>query len=73
MKNSDGKKFKNKLNPNGVLYLAVKEKRKVEEEIATENDYGYEYERFFSYFTLDEINMDTINTYKVFFFKKNLN
>jgi hypothetical protein len=24
-------------------------------------------------FTLDEINLETINTYKVFFFKKNLN
>lgn len=27
----------------------------MEEEIRVEDDYGYQYERFFSYFTLDEI------------------
>jgi SAM-dependent methyltransferase len=49
-------KFKNKLNPNGILYIAVKEvKNGVDNEIVKENDYGYEYERFFSYFTLPEI------------------
>lgn len=51
-------KLKNKLNPNGVLYLAVKEVSKddgLEEKNLKENDYGYEYERFFSYFTLPEI------------------
>lgn len=50
-------KFKNKLNPNGVLYLAVKEMKTngVDSEILRENDYGYEYERFFSYFNLSEI------------------
>ena len=49
-------KFKNKLNPNGILCLAVKEIRhKVDSELLVENDYGYEYERFFSYFTLSEI------------------
>ncbi len=49
-------KFKNKLNPNGILYLAVKEiKDGVESEVFKENNYGYEYERFFSYFTLFEI------------------
>jgi len=51
------KKVKSKLNPGGLLYIAVKEKRdsNVEEEIKKENDYGYEYERFFSYYTLDEL------------------
>jgi len=49
-------KFKNKLKPNGVLYLAVKEVKVdgTDNEIIKENDYGYEYERFFSYFTLIE-------------------
>ncbi len=27
----------------------------VAEEVRVENDYGYEYERFFSYFTLEEL------------------
>jgi SAM-dependent methyltransferase len=46
-----------KLNGSGYLYIAVKEKRtgNVEEEIKVESDYGYTYERFFSYFTKDEI------------------
>ncbi len=46
-----------KLHTGGLLYIAVKEKRtgKPDEEVKKENDYGYEYERFFSYFTLDEI------------------
>jgi len=50
-------KMKNKLNDGGFLYLAVKEKRdgKPDEEIKKENDYGYEYERFFSYFSLSEL------------------
>ncbi len=45
------------LKQGGYLYVAVKETRPgdKEEEIATENDYGYEYERFFSYFTMDEL------------------
>lgn len=45
------------LKPNGYLYVAVKELKvgKKEEEIIKENDYGYEYERFFSLFTLDEL------------------
>lgn len=51
------KKIVEKLNLGGYLYVAVKEKREggVEEEIKKENDYGYEYERFFSYFSLDEV------------------
>jgi len=50
-------KLVSKLKPGGYLYVAVKEKRAdgVDEETKTENDYGYEYERFFSYYTLDEL------------------
>lgn len=46
-----------KLKPGGHLYIAVKEKREEEEPeaIVTEQDYGYAYDRFFSYFTLDEL------------------
>ncbi len=55
-------KFKNKLNKNGFLYLAVKEVKSdgLAEKVVKENDYGYEYERFFSFFTLPEI-MEYIN------------
>lgn len=51
------KRVTKKLKEGGYLYIAVKEKRLqgVEEEIKVENDYGYPYERFFSYFTLDEL------------------
>ncbi|HBB36921.1 MAG: hypothetical protein UX02_C0002G0134 [Candidatus Moranbacteria bacterium GW2011_GWC1_45_18] len=50
-------KVAKKLKKGGYLYIAVKEKRKngQEEEVVLENDYGYEYERFFSYFSKDEI------------------
>ncbi len=46
-----------KLKPGGFFYVAVKARREggAEEEIKTENDYGYEYQRFFSYYTLDEV------------------
>lgn len=46
-----------KLNPGGSLYIAVKEKMEggVDEEVKEENDYGYEYKRFFSYFSVDEL------------------
>jgi hypothetical protein len=46
-----------RLVPRGLLYIAVKAQRpgNPEEEIVTENDYGYDYERFFSYYTLDEM------------------
>ena len=49
--------LRNKLVDGGYLYIAVKQKREggKEEEILKEGDYGYEYERFFSYFTLSEI------------------
>jgi SAM-dependent methyltransferase len=45
------------LKTGGYFYVAVKELRsgKPDEEIVKENDYGYDYERFFSYFTLEEI------------------
>ncbi len=46
-----------KVMQNGLVYLAVKETRpdKPEEGIVKEYDYGYEYERFFSYFTMNEL------------------
>lgn len=50
-------KILNKLKAGGYLYLAVKEKKSngPEGELKIEADYGYAYERFFSYFKLDEI------------------
>lgn len=47
----------NLLNEEGLLYVAVKEKWEgnPEEEVLTENDYGYEYQRFFSYYTVEEL------------------
>lgn len=47
----------NKLKPGGYFYIAVKEKRPggKDEEVVVERDYGYSYERFFSYFTRDEV------------------
>lgn len=55
--------LKEKLNPGGYFYVAVKERRsgEKEEEIVKENDYGYEYERFFSYFTIEEVKNILIN------------
>lgn len=46
-----------KLKSGGYFYIAVKELKSgsKEEEILEENDYGYKYERFFSYYTLDEV------------------
>ncbi|MDP2837861.1 MAG: hypothetical protein Q8O53_01105, partial [Candidatus Moranbacteria bacterium] len=46
-----------KLKPGGYIHIAVKEARenKPEEEVVTEDDYGYAYERFFSYFTESEL------------------
>jgi len=46
-----------KLNKGGYFYVAVKEQKAGQppEETKKENDYGYEYERFFSYFTLPQI------------------
>lgn len=46
-----------KLVAGGFFYVAVKESRKdqLDEQILKENDYGYPYERFFSYYTQQEI------------------
>lgn len=46
-----------KLNTEGLVYIAVKEKIEggVDEEVKVDDDYGYKYERFFSYFTIDEL------------------
>lgn len=46
-----------KLRRGGLFYVAVKEMRegKPEEEIKVDNDYGYTYERFFSYYTIPEL------------------
>jgi len=51
------KKVISKLKDGGSLYISVKERRQgsTDEEIKIEDDYGYEYKRFFSYFTVDEI------------------
>lgn len=47
----------NKMKPGGMLYVAVKERRagQDEGEIKEENDYGYSYKRFFSYYSQEEI------------------
>ena len=44
------------LLPGGCAYYAVKARHsgKPAEEVRRENDYGYPYERYFSYYTLDE-------------------
>ena len=46
-----------RLVPQGLLYIGVKAQRPghPEEELVTENDYGYDYERFFSYYTPNEM------------------
>ncbi len=50
-------KLSQKVKAGGYLYVAVKEMKQggQEEEVKQENDYGYMYERFFSYFTADEV------------------
>lgn len=48
-------KLVSKLRAKGYIYIAVKEKSDKDEEIVKENDYGYEYERFFSYYTIEEL------------------
>ncbi len=51
------REFLSRLKPNGYLYVAVKEKNEgqLDEEIKKESDYGYEYERFFSFYTSVEL------------------
>ena len=45
------------LRPGGYAYFGVKERKpgQAEEEVKHEEDYGYAYERPFSYFSLDEL------------------
>lgn len=47
----------NLLNQGGYIYIAVKKinEGQPEEQTIKENDYGYEYERFFSFYSLEEI------------------
>lgn len=51
--------IKSKLKPNGFLMVGLKNVNKdgvgKKEEIITENDYGYDYQRFFSFFKMPEI------------------
>ncbi|NQV88664.1 MAG: class I SAM-dependent methyltransferase [Parcubacteria group bacterium] len=51
------KKFKSRLKKGGYLYLAVKALKQdgIEERVKKESDYGYEYERFFSFFSIAEL------------------
>ena len=46
-----------KIKFGGYLYVAVKEgwPGQPEEQVVTENDYGFPYERFFSFYTVDEL------------------
>ncbi len=46
-----------KLKAGGLFYIAVKEIREgqPEEELKSDNDYGYTYERFFSYYSVPEL------------------
>lgn len=51
-------RLKHFLYSGGILYVAVKEQRpgQAEEAVLKENDYGYEYERFFSYYNMKELH-----------------
>jgi 2-polyprenyl-3-methyl-5-hydroxy-6-metoxy-1,4-benzoquinol methylase len=51
------KKLVGKLKPGGYFYIAVKEQSpdNPPEEILNENKYGYPYQRFFSYYMIEEI------------------
>ena len=51
------RKMANKLKKGGYFYIAVKAQKpgRAEEEVSVEEDYGYRYERFFSFFSLEEI------------------
>lgn len=50
-------KLKSRLNKGGILYIAVKGIKEdgIGEKVIQENDYGYDYERFFSFYSLDEL------------------
>lgn len=45
------------LKADGIVHIALKKIREgqAESELKTENDYGYDYERFFSYWTMPEL------------------
>ncbi len=51
------RKISTKLRTGGYLYIAVKERYpgRVAEEIKVEDDYGYSYERFFSYYSVGDL------------------
>ena len=51
------RKMAGRAKPGGFVYVAVKEARpdQPEERIEKESDYGFEYERFFSYFSMEEL------------------
>jgi 2-polyprenyl-3-methyl-5-hydroxy-6-metoxy-1,4-benzoquinol methylase len=51
------KGFESVLKPGGYLSVSVKEQKpgQPEEQLLKEDDYGYEYERFFSYFQANEL------------------
>jgi len=51
------KKMKSRLNSGGLLYIGVKSMKDdgIEESVVKEDDYGYEYERFFSFFSPNEL------------------
>ena len=51
------RKLNERLEPGGYFSVQVKEKKAngQEEEMVTEHDYGYDYQRFFSYYTLPEV------------------
>lgn len=55
----------NSLKSGGHMYMAVKELKpgEKEEQNIIENDYGHNYERFFSFFTVDEMkdNLTSLN------------
>jgi len=50
-------KIKGRINTGGFLYIAVKGIKDdgLEEKVIKESDYGYDYERFFSFFSLEEL------------------
>jgi 2-polyprenyl-3-methyl-5-hydroxy-6-metoxy-1,4-benzoquinol methylase len=51
-------KISHVLAPSGLLYVSVKESNTglLDERIEIESDYGYEYKRFFSYYTQNEMD-----------------
>lgn len=54
------RELKRVLKPGGWMQIAVKERRpgQPEEQVVTESDFGYPYERFFSYFTQSELELN---------------